>query len=149
MKEDQLRRFDTRDFYIFFKLSTVSRWGKVTKPRAGFLPVSLGSHKTVDISDRLEFPASSRRSGKQDWKMIQKKLGDPKQQVLLCRVNPHIPHFSNNFTCVSLMVFTSVKPNPSVFQPVKQLKVTDAEALNNQVSFLLPVLTTLHICHNH
>ena len=113
------------------------------------LPVSLGSHKTVDISDRLEFPASSRQSGKEDWRVIQKELGDPKQQVLLCRVNPHIPQFSNNFTGISLMVFTSVKPNPSVFQSVKQLKVTDAEALNNQVLFLLPVLTTLHILHNH
>lgn len=44
MKEDQLRRFDTRDFYIFFKLSTVSRWGKVTKPRAGFLEGTFQKH---------------------------------------------------------------------------------------------------------
>lgn len=91
------------------------------------LPVNLGSHKTVDISDRLEFPASSRQSVKEDWRVIQKELGLP------CRINPHITHFSDNFKCISLMFFTSVKSNPSVLQPVKQLKVTDAEALNNQV----------------
>lgn len=158
IKEVQLRRADTRGFNIFFKLSKISRWGKVSKPRAGFSGSSfsealsqcpclsaLGSHKTVDFfRHSWGFQQVPGRVARRIWGWSRKSyVGQP----LLCRVSPQIPNFSNNVKCVSLMVFTSLKTKPSVLHPVKQFKVTDAEALNHQVH-PPPVLTIFHILHH-
>lgn len=119
------RRSDIRGFYLFYELSTVSRWGKVSKPRIGFSGSNF-SEALPQWPFLSTWGQTKQQTLQKEWSFQQttgrvtgRIEGDPERAMLGTHCFVELILGSHTFqTTLSvrcLMVFPSVNPNPAVF----------------------------------